>query len=246
MLTAAGASDRGLVRPNNEDAVLCDPEQGLFAVVDGMGGHRAGEVASAIVVRELKARLAPDGRPDTGMEEALRDALRDANDAVLEQADAHPEWQGMGAAAVVAVCAQGVLHIANLGDSRAYLVRGNRPEQLSRDHTVAATLFAQEQFTAEEARSHPLRNRLTAVVGARRPVQPAYRALALRPDDRILLCSDGLWEPVTDTEIAAICRGATPADCARELIRLANDRGGRDNVTVIVIAVSLPGEECHV
>jgi len=241
---AAGGSDRGRLRENNEDAFLCDPGRGLFTVADGMGGHMSGEQASAVGVHTLgefltSERIEQVSRGEGGdMQGLLAEGLQRAHAAVVDLAAEHPDWGRIGSTVVVAILTDGVLHVANLGDSRAYLVRGGELQVLTRDHSIAAALLEQGQLSAEEARDHPLRNQLTGFLGMPKPIAPAYVTAAVQSGDRIVLCSDGLWDMLPDDEIARLAlRNADPRDAVEELINAANAAGGLDNITAIVAAV---------
>lgn len=237
---AAGGTDVGRERPSNQDALFCDAGRRLFIVCDGMGGQAAGEQASRIAVEVLSHALTPE-RIETassergGLEQLLHLALQEANDGIVAEAAQHFDWAGMGSTAVIAVFRAGIVHVSNLGDSRAYLVRNGVASLLSRDHSRAARLVEHGQLTPEEARTHPLRNELLASLGAKDPVQPHYVALPLRVGDRLVLCSDGLWDMVADETIAQIA-GAheDPAEAVASLIAEANDAGGFDNIAVVV------------
>lgn len=240
-IEAAGLSDIGKERDANEDSYLCDVERRLFVVADGMGGRAAGDEASKAVIAALGGILTSEkiaeamGGSDGSAVELLRESFRKANEAVLAKAEEHPEWKGMASTVVVALLDGGVLHIANLGDSRAYLVRDGRARLLTKDHSVAAVLYEQGQFTEEEARTHPLRNQLTASLGLPDPEDPAYASVELRSGDRVILCSDGLWDMLSDMEIARlVCSYPDPETAASALIDAANDSGGLDNITAVV------------
>ncbi len=239
---AAGGTDIGEERSGNEDALLCAPERGVFVVADGMGGQAAGERASALAIRVLHAELTTE-RLRTALREGgaavqmlLNTALATANDAILQLADDHPEWNGMGTTAVVAILDVDQLYIANVGDSRAYLLRGKSIQQLTRDHTLAAMLGESEGLSADEVRAHPLRNRLTMILGSREPLNPAFTTLTLQRGDQVILCSDGLWDMLEEIEMVGIMRFcASPREAVYSLIGAANTAGGDDNITVITI-----------
>jgi serine/threonine protein phosphatase PrpC len=172
-------------------------------------------------------------------------ALTDADAALRTVTTAQPELQGMGSTAVIAVLRDSALHVANVGDSRAYLVRAGQAKLLSRDHSVAALLAERGEISPEEARKHPLRNQLRECLGGHRPPRPDYVCAPLWPGDRVVLCSDGLWDMVPDQQTAAmVAEGADPLEVARALVAAANASGGRDNITVIVLFPELgrPGE----
>jgi serine/threonine protein phosphatase PrpC len=239
-LRVGSATDTGQVRTQNEDAALIGDV--VFAVADGMGGHAAGEVASQVAV-EAFGTSTSGGVED---EEDLVEAVRAANQAVLDRADDEPELAGMGttltALALVPAPADGTgpssLVIANVGDSRAYLFRDGDLTQLTRDHSLVEDLVQEGRLSPEEARTHPQRNILTRVLGNDPDIEPdVFRADPVR-GDRYLLCSDGLSNEVDDERAAAVLRRlADPDDAARELVRLANENGGRDNITVVVVDV---------
>jgi protein phosphatase len=239
-LRVGSATDTGQVRTKNEDAALIG--DAVFAVADGMGGHAAGEVASQVAVEAFEGSTS-GGIDD---EDDIVEAVRAANQAVLDRADDEPELAGMGttltALALVPGPADGdgpsELIIANVGDSRAYLFRDGDLTQLTRDHSLVEDLVQEGRLSPEEARTHPQRNILTRVLGNDSDVEPdVFRADPVR-GDRYLLCSDGLSNEVDDERAAAVLRRlADPDDAARELVRLANENGGRDNITVVVVDV---------
>lgn len=245
MTTGAGvrlvwgaASDVGRIRQQNEDSFIADPR--LFVVADGMGGHNAGEVASAIAVRTM-LDAAGDGFTD---HETFVAAVRAANAAIHDAADGLSEQRGMGTTlTAVAPLRLGAgeppaLSITNVGDSRTYVFRDGELRQLSVDHSYVQELLSEGLVTAEEARVHPRRNIVTRALGIDGSVSPDAWVIPLVVGDRFLLCSDGLVDEVTDADIATVLRSVTdPNRAASELVAAANRNGGRDNVTVIVVDV---------
>ncbi|RMH41690.1 MAG: serine/threonine-protein phosphatase [Deltaproteobacteria bacterium] len=235
-LRAGGATHAGNVRDTNEDCYLVAPDIGLYGVFDGMGGHLAGEVASALArdaVRDVVASAAPNADP----RELLADALRRASEAVRAEAARRGARRGMGTTAVVCrSLARDRVLIAHVGDSRAYLWRDGRLQQLTADHTIVAELLSRGAITEEEARTHPYRSVLSRNLGASPDVRPDFCELELRPGDRLLLCSDGLTGYASEHAIAA-AMGASldPEQIARELVSLALKGGGGDNVTAVVV-----------
>jgi protein phosphatase len=223
----AGETHPGRVRSDNEDAMGWNPEHGLYLVADGMGGHASGEVASAIVRDTL---LAASGDGD------LRGSICNAHRAVVGAAEGDETRSGMGST-VVAVRITGTLAVvAWVGDSRAYLWRRNTLSRLTRDHSFVELLRERDDMSETQLRNHPNRNVVTQTLGLGDP-NPSAVEIALRQDDRILLCSDGLNDELTDDEIAQVMRShEAVADAARELVKEALDHGGRDNVNVIVLA----------
>jgi protein phosphatase len=237
-LSSFAGSDVGRLRSGNEDSYFCG--QTVFAVADGLGGHQGGEVASAAAVEPL-ARL--DGRSfkDAGeAAEALAAAIREANEAILDRAAGDPALYGMGTTVTAAVAGDRYLQLAHVGDSRAYLLRGGTLEQLSTDHTVVGELVRRGRLTPQQAAVHPERSILTRAVGLdpRVPVD-LPDPLEVQPGDQVLLCSDGLTEAVADGRIAELLSTAPDGQAAcRSLIDAANDAGGPDNITVVLVRVS--------
>jgi protein phosphatase len=234
-LRAGAATDVGRVRTNNEDQLLV--ADNLFAVADGMGGHAAGEVASQIAVETLRAAFG-DNRTADG----LADAVRQANRAVWQRATEQPELRGMGttvtAAALVEEDGEDLLAIANVGDSRSYLLRDGELDQITDDHSLPEEMVRRGELSAEDAAIHPQRHILTRVLGMDAEVEPdCFRIIPYR-GDRVLLASDGLTNEMTNDQIASVLRRiADPEEAAKELVRQAKANGGADNITVVVIDV---------
>jgi protein phosphatase len=228
---------RGLVRAANEDAVLA--EEGLYAVADGMGGHAAGEVASSIALSTLRARLVGGAVDST----AVTDAIRTANEAVHQRAVEQPRLRGMGTTLTVVAVARRKgdeleLVLANVGDSRAYLLADGHLHQLTRDHSYVAELVAAGEISAEEALVHPHRHVVTRALGVEPLVAVDTWLVTPQPGDRLLLCSDGLVNEIDDEAIAALLMAVDdPQEAVDRLIAAANANGGRDNVTVVVLDV---------
>jgi PPM family protein phosphatase len=236
-LRSFAGTDVGMVRSGNEDSLFSG--RTVFAVADGLGGHQGGEVASATAVEPLAAL---DGRefadPDAAAQ-ALASAIRAGNAAILERAAGTPDLWGMGTTVTAAaVAGDRFLQLAHVGDSRAYLLRDGTLDQLTTDHTVVGELVRRGRLTPEQAAIHPERSILTRAVGLD-PNLPVDTPdpLELQPGDQVLLCSDGLTEPVPDAAIAQLL--ATPdGDAAcRALIDAANTAGGPDNITVVLVRV---------
>ena len=228
------ATDVGRVRHINQDSLVA--RFGLYAVADGMGGHTAGEVAAEIAVEVFETHPAIVSTQD------LIQAVHAMNAAIMERAEAEPELSGMGttlcALALVVSGEEERLALANVGDSRIYVYAGDELAQLTEDHSLVAQLVRDGTLTASQADRHPQRNVLTRALG----IDPdlAVDAWELLPltGDRFVLCSDGLSNELTDDQIAAVLRRlADPQEAANELVRLANENGGRDNITVVVVDV---------
>ncbi len=236
------ATDVGRLRTANEDAYSAD--ETLFVVADGMGGHLAGEVASAMAVDALRARL---GTPVTADLDALVGAVDTANRQIFQASHTRVDQHGMGTTitAIAPVRGDGGLQLGlvNVGDSRAYAVRQGRLAQLSVDHSYVQELVATGQITATEARGHPHRNIVTRALGIEPVVRIDAWTMSLIAGDRFILCSDGLVDEVLDSVIAEIATGvADPQEAAERLVEAANRNGGRDNITVVVVDV-LEGAE---
>jgi len=239
-MSVFGDTDTGRTRANNEDAWWCDDTLGIYLLADGMGGHEAGEEASAIVIHSLRNELTKRAFfPLIGdLKKLLMSAIHQANSAVLDAVQQHPEWNGMGSTVVAAIRSRRRLHLANIGDSRGYLWRHGVLRQLSKDHSVAARLVEEGLLRPDELRDSDMRNRLTAVVGQPKCALPAYCALELCAGDIVLLCSDGLWDMVPDDAIALLLgEHPQPQDAVRALIAAANHAGGKDNITAVVLTV---------
>jgi protein phosphatase len=239
-IRSVARSDVGLVREANEDSGYAGPR--LLAVADGMGGHAAGEVASAVVVEELAAL---DGPETQGSETALRDdpagtlvgAIVAANGRIRELVRADPGRSGMGTTVTALLWDGAVGRIAHIGDSRAYLWRGGRLTRLTHDHTYVQALIDDGRITATEAETHPARSLLLRALGGDEP-DPDVQELTLRADDRLLLCSDGLTGVVRDPTLAQIfSEGQGLDETADRLVDLALRGGAPDNVTCVVAEV---------
>ena len=232
-LTSFGSrTDIGCLRDHNEDSLVVTPP--LFAVADGMGGHAAGEVASEIAVRVL-SELAPE-HPDG---EALGRAIEEANRAVIQAAREGRGRQGMGTTMTAAMLEGERLVIAQVGDSRAYLLHQGKLQQLTRDHSLMADMIEAGQLTPEEARTHPQRSVITRALGSDAHLPPDIYEINVETGDRLLICSDGLSGMIFDDQIEnTLRRVQDPQRCASQLVNEAIAAGGHDNVTVIVADVT--------
>ena len=221
-------TDIGSVREQNEDSLIVQPP--LFVVADGMGGHAAGEVASEIAVNTI-GELAPD-HADA---EALGRAVEEANRDIINAAIAGEGRDGMGTTVTAAILERNRLVLAQVGDSRAYLLHNGELTQLTRDHSLMANMIEAGQITPEEARFHPNRSVITRALGNDPDTVPDLYEINVEDGDRLLLCSDGLYSMLEDDEIAAVMRRVSdPQRCASVLVNGAIAAGGHDNVTVIV------------
>ncbi len=239
----AGATDVGRVRSRNEDFLQVLPAEGMAILADGMGGHRAGDVASRMAVEILGEELAqregaPDEMPD---KDALSAALKTANDAIRTVSRNEPDCFGMGATVVVAVFRGARFTAAHMGDSRLYRYADSAIDQLTEDHTLAQQYVRRGLMSRQEAKTSAGRNMLVKGLGIEKRVAPDIVSGALNPGDVFLLCSDGLSDVVPETELAAALSKAAAAplqSVADRLVKLANDHGGPDNISVIVVRAS--------
>ena len=248
---AAAASHRGRVRTANEDSFGICADAGLFVVCDGMGGAAAGEVASRVAVDTMmrslcgqpKATAAHDTdpglttyNPDDRVPGLLREAVSDANDLVFSQAANDSRLHGMGTTLVALLAQQGKVWVAHVGDSRCYRFRDGALEQLTRDHSLVDEQVKLGQLTREEADRSPLRNVITRAVGSQRSVNTEVSEVETAAGDLFLLCSDGLTRELPDVRIKALLTETKDLDLiCQHLIDSANDAGGRDNVTCVLV-----------
>lgn len=230
-LRAAARTHIGHVRKRNQDATLCLDR--LVAVADGMGGHPAGEIAAGLVLTLLDAAFTR-----TSIDE-LTAAVRAANRAISDRVDVSPDLEGMGTTVcAVGVTGDGGLAVVHVGDSRAYLVQDHSLRQLTDDHSVTAELVRRGELTEEQARDHPSRSILTRVLGGGRTVEVDGAVHGVVEGDRLLLCTDGLFNEVNEREIASLVGSPQDVDSAADaLVERALSNGGRDNVAVVVADV---------
>ena len=241
MIRTAGATDKGRYRGANQDTYACkvlSPQLAYGVVCDGMGGEQGGEVASATacaqIVRSLEGlRSDMDSR---SLSSLLESALTTANAIVLEQAGKHAHLEGMGTTAVVAVVLGDRLYHCHVGDSRVYLLRGDTITRLTRDHTVVQVLMDRGEITAAEAEVHPKRHYITRAVGVMDWQTPDFGETVLQAGDVVLLCSDGLYNMVDEEELGRLGQQAARQIRPEILINRANELGGIDNITAILIS----------
>jgi protein phosphatase len=224
------------VRARNEDRLFADEKQGVYLVADGMGGQLYGDLASTlaseVIPRVLHDRLAAHDQP----REAIQKAILQAHQAIIDSARDQPEGRRMGTTAVVALQQDGQVYVAGVGDSRAYLIRGQKVEQLTIDHSVAYALERNGTFTPEEAAASPLRNYLYLFLGCNdMPDSFDVYPFTLQPGDCLLLASDGLTNHITEEDLRDGAGQTDPQQWAEQLVRLALDRNSRDNVTCVVV-----------
>jgi PPM family protein phosphatase len=238
-VSLTGTTDVGRVREANEDDFLVGTS--IVAVADGMGGHLAGEVASHTALEPVKAL---DGTVFDDHEtaiDALREAVIRANETVSKMAEDEPTYRGMGTTLTAALIEGRRLHVAHVGDSRAYLLRHGELAQITDDHTLVQHLIDEGQITREEATTHPQRSIITRAIGVSRDIEVDAVSIELEPGDQILLCSDGLTGVVGDADIAAeLLRGDDPDETLQRLVAAANAGGGPDNITAVLLRYGEP------
>ncbi|NDJ09685.1 MAG: hypothetical protein EBY17_00620, partial [Acidobacteriia bacterium] len=238
-LKSFAATDMGRRRTNNEDRFLYEPEHGIYAVVDGVGGHAAGEHAAETAVEVLRERLTrPTGTP----EERLREAIALANNEILRLAQATPEWTGMACVLTVAVVEDDLVTVGHVGDSRLYLARPGEIRKVTQDHSPVGEREDRGEITELAAMRHPRRNEIFRDVGTteRSPDEPSFIDIERFPlpvDGALLLCSDGLSDLVTSAEMLNLLESSAqdPEVAVQMLINAANAAGGKDNITVLVV-----------
>ncbi|MBI5210415.1 MAG: serine/threonine-protein phosphatase [Elusimicrobia bacterium] len=233
-------SDVGRRRSENQDAWFADAQAGLFLVADGMGGLAAGSVASQaaaeVLPKMLEDRLAGMERAtETAFEGAIRKTIAEFSGALRERSRQDASLKGTGTTIVLALVRGKCAYVANLGDSRAYILRHDVFRQVTEDHSVAALMHRLGKITAEQARAHPARSTLTRHAGMEGEARADVRLVHLKGPCRLLLCSDGLTGMLSDDRIKAILASEPGAEAARRLVAEANEAGGHDNITALVV-----------
>jgi PPM family protein phosphatase len=240
----AAATDTGLVRAANQDSYCVDPEGRFFVVADGMGGHAGGQEASKIAADTILNHITTHWSSDATAAELLSEALLKANAAILADQQDHPERADMGTTAVVLLFRQegGVekTWCAHVGDSRLYRLRGDKLDQITEDHTWVSRAVKTGIITPEEARNHAWRHVLSQCLGRPDVTTIEIQEFGVEPGDRLLLCSDGLTEEVSDTKIGDYLKKIRACESAvSQLIDAAKDHGGRDNITAVLVSADM-------
>ena len=233
-----GMTDTGLIRAVNQDAYHLDPDGRFFIVADGMGGHAGGQEASRLATQAIQSCLDTSWQSTLSSPDLLEKSLLEANQAILTDQKQHPERSDMGTTVVVVIFRDEQPMCTYVGDSRLYRLHGSKLEQITEDHTWVARAMRLGEITPDQARTHPLRHVLAQCLG-RDDLQPIeVRSLSVQPGDRLLLCSDGLTEELSDQLITNQLKSIRACEkAASALINAAKDHGGRDNITVVIVAI---------
>jgi len=251
-LTMASSTDPGMVRSHNEDSLAIEPEIGLAVLADGMGGYNAGEVASGIAValiREEVRKALADSDPSSSeaspvlrAERVLREQSTKANASIFQSAQNQPQYAGMGTTLVAALFADNQVTVAHIGDSRLYRLRGDSFEQITRDHSLLQEQIDSGMISKEDARHSMNKNLVTRALGVDPEVETEIHSYEVLPGDIYLLCSDGLSDMIPEPEIHSTLDTlkANLQLASDQLVQTANDYGGRDNVSVVLVQVNEP------
>ncbi len=249
-LEIATCTDPGMVRAHNEDSIASDAANGLVVLADGMGGYNAGEVASGMattvittelqqLLQTVKPHQTADGTNEQLAAKLLREQIRKANTSIYQASQSQPQYAGMGTTLVVCLFYDNRVSVAHLGDSRVYRMRGEEFSQVTRDHSLLQEQIDSGLITAEQAKHAAHKNLVTKALGIDPSVEPEIHEYETRPGDIYLLCSDGLCDMVSDEDISMTLSmlGANLPLATQQLVQMANDNGGRDNVSVILVRV---------
>lgn len=240
-------TDVGQVRTVDEDSILAaDLSFGvnsesskflLLAVADGMGGHAKGEEASKIALNAIAGAVIPDLLNNTPFTKILEKGIQNANQDILDYTAENPEASGMGTTSVCAVVKDNQIHLANVGDSRAYRVSDDEICRVTKDHSYVQALIDEGEITEEQAREHPRKNEITRAVGIMPSIEVDTMKLTLDSDESLLLCCDGVIAHLSDDDIHKIIRGSSdPQTACQEIVDMANERGGSDNISLIILS----------
>ncbi len=240
-------TDVGQVRPVDEDSILvADLSFGvnsesskflLLAVADGMGGHAKGEEASKIALNAIARAVIPDLLNNTSFTKILEKGIQNANQDILDHTAKNPEASGMGTTSVCAVVKDNQIHLANVGDSRAYRVSDDEICRVTKDHSYVQALIDEDEITEEQAREHPRKNEITRAVGIMPSIEVDTMKLTLDSDESLLLCCDGVIAHLSDDDIHKIIRDSPdPQTACKEIVDMANEKGGSDNISLIILS----------
>jgi PPM family protein phosphatase len=250
-LEIASHSDAGMVRSHNEDSIAADASKGLVVLADGMGGYNAGEVASGmattVLVTELQHLLEERSPHEVDVESGLplaqrllREQIAKTNTSIYQASQSQPQYAGMGTTLVVALFYDNRMTVAHIGDSRLYRLRGDEFKQITRDHSLLQEQIDSGMITPEQAKMSQNKNLVTRALGIDPTVEPEIHDYETQPGDIYLLCSDGLCDMVSDDDMGMVLQtlSSNLKLCAEHLVQMANDNGGRDNVSVILVRIA--------
>ena len=240
-------TDVGRTRKIDEDSILvADLSFGvnsesskffLLAVADGMGGHAKGEEASKIALNAISRSVIPDLLNDTPFTELLEKGIQNANQDILDYTAKHPESSGMGTTSVCAIVKGNEVNLANVGDSRAYVISDDEIRRVTKDHSFVQSLVDQGEITEAESREHPQKNMITKAIGIDTSIEADTMRLTLDSDESLLLCCDGVIAHLPDDDIHKIIRDSPdPQTACQEIVDMANERGGSDNISLIILS----------
>ncbi len=242
MIKAACRTDRGMQRASNQDSLLFMGSDNLYMVADGVGGHNSGELASKLAVEYVRAYVDANSvngaKDDASLKEYFLRCFRIANSLIFNQAALSEESFGMATTAVLAYIRSNALYVVNVGDSRLYLIRDEKIHQITEDHTFVNELLKKGTITREEALNHPDGNMITRALGSEERIRPDFYQVHIESEDKILLCTDGLYNEIESQELCHMASQTKDLEVlADKLIKLANARGGADNITAICIGI---------
>lgn len=234
-MKVTGVTDVGVTRANNEDFFLVSEDQRIFVVADGMGGYNAGEIAAEIASKSVLSQI--DEMPSFDFQKDIEKVFKVANDAILNHVKANNDCRGMGTTIVVAYIDGHTLHVANIGDSRCYGILNHQMIQLTKDHSLVAELVKIGSISEEEAERHPDKNIITSALGVEQHYDVHKDFYDISDFQYILLCSDGLTNMVEQDAILSVFENETIENIGQKLVHMANENGGKDNITVVCIEI---------
>ena len=239
-MNSAYLTDRGRRRPTNEDSVKTCEDLGFFMLADGVGGNRSGEIASQSALDALEKFIRHNPPEWLGSREEIfryfRAAVKYVNQFIIKLSEAKPQYAGMATTLVFAYIRDNEMYVANVGDSRVYLTHGDMIQQITDDHTYVNDLVKMGAITREEAHMHARKNVITRAIGANANNEPDCFSVPLEQGDRVLLCSDGLYDEVDDESLLRTISGASDMKgCVERLVAMANENGGNDNISIICV-----------
>ncbi|MEN1966925.1 Stp1/IreP family PP2C-type Ser/Thr phosphatase [Lentibacillus sp. N15] len=249
MLKGQFLTDRGKVRDHNEDSggIFFNADQQFLAVIaDGMGGHKAGDVASQMTINNIQTNWEEVSGLTTPeeMENWLFETIRSVNKSLFDHAQSHVECQGMGTTIVITICTPDFFTVGHVGDSRCYIANEHGFSQVTEDHSLVNALVKAGQVSKEDAQNHPRKNVVLKAVGTEQQVEPDVQSLEWEHGDRLLLCSDGLTDKLTDEQLSSFVDGNVEmGQAGQQMINLANQLGGEDNISLILIQHDVSPEE---